>query len=407
MTSHGAGTLRIYFSFPYTLGSVGVGNTALQQINSLAKLGHDVHVVAPRLKDGVSLHPSVTFIATREFRGHWIPGRIVNATGGPMQWHDRHAARLLRSRHRRYGYDIVHTWPLGAVRTQKLAVSLSLPIAREAPNTHTGNAYEVVAREASALGISIPPENSHFPRPENLAREEQEWASATAILAPSDAARQTFLDRGFPPEKVQRHRYGCELPPAPDRHDDGRPFTAVFLGAVEPRKGLHIALRAWSESGANRAGRFLIAGRFMPGYREVLGEMLDDPSIEELGFVEHPLDLLAEADVLLLPSIEEGSAIVTYEAQAVGCIPLVSYSAGAFLEDGVQGLVHPTGDQHALAEHLRAVNEDADLRDRLRRGALAHRDELSWDAAAVVLEAAYRRIIALKAGSVEPAPPLG
>ncbi len=163
MTSHGAGTLRIYFSFPYTLGSVGVGNTALQQINSLAKLGHDVHVVAPRLKDGVSLHPSVTFIATREFRGHWIPGRIVNATGGPMQWHDRHAARLLRSRHRRYGYDIVHTWPLGAVRTQKLAVSLSLPIAREAPNTHTGNAYEVVAREASALGISIPPRELALP----------------------------------------------------------------------------------------------------------------------------------------------------------------------------------------------------------------------------------------------------
>jgi D-inositol-3-phosphate glycosyltransferase len=102
------------------------------------------------------------------------------------------------------------------------------------------------------------------------------------------------------------------------------------------------------------------------------------------------------ADVLLLPSLNEGSALVTYEAQASGCVLLVSDATGAPAEHMVHGLVHPAGDETALAEHLRLLTTDRDLLARLRGDVIAGRDRLSWDAAAGGLADAYGAAIAAR-----------
>ena len=63
--------------------------------------------------------------------------------------------------------------------------------------------------------------------------------------------------------------------------------------------------------------------------------------------------------VMVLPSFEEGSALVTYEGRACGCVLVISDRAGAPAEDGVDALVHAAGDGAALTGHLRAL---ADVR---------------------------------------------
>jgi glycosyltransferase involved in cell wall biosynthesis len=168
----------------------------------------------------------------------------------------------------------------------------------------------------------------------------------------------------------------------------------VFLGRCEPRKGLHYALDAWLASKASETGRFLIYGSFVPGYRELLAQQLSHPSVEVRDFIDRPAKAYALADILLLPTIEEGSALVTYEAQGAGVIPLVSRASGAMVEHAVNGLLHTPGDVDTLSSQIDLVFGSERLRRALRQGVLAHAPTLTWQAAGIVLVDLYRQALA-------------
>jgi glycosyltransferase involved in cell wall biosynthesis len=209
--------------------------------------------------------------------------------------------------------------------------------------------------------------------PRRLAREEAEFDLAQVLMCPSDFAAQTFVARGFDAAKIRRHQYGYD--PAVFRTDEGptdtdseRPFTVLFVGECFPLKGLHYALRAWHESGVSARGRLRICGRFMPEYQAALQPLLDHPSIEILGFRDDVADVMRSCDVLVLPSLSEGSALVCYEARACGLVLMVSEACGAPCTHMVDGLVHRPGDVAALSEHFRFL-EDRARRESMKRGA--------------------------------------
>ena len=129
------------------------------------------------------------------------------------------------------------------------------------------------------------------------------------------------------PDRILRHQYGYTpgTRRVEPRRVDGRPpLRAIYVGLGEPRKGLHYALRAWLDSDASRDGTFTIVGRMLPAYGDLLRDELSHPSVRVVGFSSAVGAALSASDVLLLPTIEEGSALVTYEAQGAGCVPLVS-----------------------------------------------------------------------------------
>ena len=57
--------------------------------------------------------------------------------------------------------------------------------------------------------------------------------------------------------------------------------------------------------------------------------MLAHPSVRVLGQRNDVPELMRQSDIFVLPSIEEGSALVTSEARGSGCVLLVSDAAGA------------------------------------------------------------------------------
>ena len=139
-----------------------------------------------------------------------------------------------------------------------------------------------------------------------------------------------------------------------------------------------------------------------PDIAEALGPLLEHPSVEVRGFASDPAAVMREADVLVLPSVEEGSALVTYEAQLCGCVPVVSDASGARCVHGRTGLVHPAGDVELLTVHLRLLHQNPELLACLRRAVLAERDRLTWDAAAAELAEVYATQVA--SGAEAPAP---
>lgn len=395
-------SLRVLYSFPHPMGGPGIGTTAWHQVSGLARAGHRVDVVTTSVARPL---PDVArVVTTMSGAGVRVPHRALGAQRA-LAYHDARTAAMLRRSAGRY--DVVHTWPSAALHTLRVAQATGVAGLREVPNTHSAHAYDVVEAELQRLGMTLPAGHSHRRNAARLVVEEAEYAAADGLLVPSEHAAATFLERGFVDGRLLRHRYGFDPHsmgvepgdgPWPDavrarRRPAGAPFTAVFLGRCEPRKGLHHALAAWHASGATQSGRFVVCGTFVPGYREALSALLDSPSVELAGFTADPTAAYLAADVLLLPSVEEGSALVTYEAQGLGCVPLVSDAAGARCAHGIQGLVHPAGDVERLTEHLRAVREDPALLDRLSDGALAHAAELTWSAAAEVLAGCYRQAL--------------
>lgn len=385
--------LRVLYSFPHKIGAGRICHCAWQQVSGLAAAGAEV-LVFPGAVHKPVLHENVTTRPTLARGRFRIPYRLLG-TKRACTLHDFIVARRLR---RLAGQvDIVHAWPLGALETLRTARELRIPTVLERPNTHTRYAYEVVAKECERLAVKLPPGHEHAFQKDWLEHEEVEYRTATRLLCPSDFVLKTFLDEGFQAGSLVRHQYGYDPRiyfPNGNLREHGKGLTVLFAGLCAVRKGLHFALEAWLKSSAHRQGKFLIAGEFLPAYAEKLSPMLSHPSVHVLGHRNDVPELMRSSDILVLPSIEEGSALATSEARGSGCVLLVSEAAGAICKHMENALVHRTGDVEALTSHFNMLDQDRALLERLRTVSLDTIQHITWSAAGEQLLHVYQRVVA-------------
>jgi glycosyltransferase involved in cell wall biosynthesis len=198
---------------------------------------------------------------------------------------------------------------------------------------------------------------------------------------------------------LARHQYGFDetvYNPIGRAKPSGSQLTMLFVGGCAPRKGLHYALEAWLKSPAHLDGTFLIAGEFIPAYQAILSSALSHPSVRVLGHRTDVADLMKKSDILVLPSLEEGSALVTSEARGSGCVLLVSDAAGAICKHMENALVHRVGDLQELTRHITMLYSDRSLLERLRNASIRDAGEATWTTAGVKLLQVYRDTIAAK-----------
>jgi len=378
--------MKILYSFPHSLDRPGIALTARQQVLGLARLGVQVELFVTSLGP-LHLPTEVKVHSTLSVRRLRLPHRAI----GVQRAYDYHDAVVAGWLSRHGGdIDVVHAWPRGCLRTLNTARSLGIPGLRESPNPHTASVIRQSELAATDAGVLLPAAHSHASNHEVLARERAEYAAASAVLVPSDYAREAFLAEGVPAHTLLQHRYGCDLDQFTAREGlrDERPFRAVFVGRGDPTKGLHVALEAWKMANLSNA-EFLIAGALQPDYGFALSDLLALPTVVTLGFVTDVSALLRSADVLLLPSWTEGSALVILEAEASGCVPLVSTAGGALGSAGTDYLEHPVGDRAALAAQLVLLAGDAELLSLMSTHGSSRREFLSWDRAGEVLLQRY------------------
>jgi glycosyltransferase involved in cell wall biosynthesis len=382
--------VRVLYSFPHKLGAGRICTTAWHQVEGASHAGAQVTVLT-----GSQVRPvndKVTVKTTLSFGKLRVPYKVIGRDLA-CHWHDVATSMWLNAHHREV--DVVHGWPLGSLRTIRTAKRHGIPVVLERPNAHTAYAYEEVERENRDVGIVLPGNHDHEVDPKRLALEETEYAEADYLLCPSDFVAKTFLDRGFEQSKLVRHQYGYDFSrfspqPVNGAAHDG--LVMIYAGVVEPRKGLHHALKAWLASGAHEKGTFMVCGEFVPGYRERLEPMLSHPSVKIMGHRSDLPDLMRQADVFVLSSVEEGSALVTYEARGSGCVLLVSDASGAVCEHMKDGLVHPLRNVEELTAHIRLLDSDRALWERLRTASVAGLDQLTWDEAGRRLAEVYRSV---------------
>lgn len=154
----------------------------------------------------------------------------------------------------------------------------------------------------------------------------------------------------------------------------------LFVGFIRPEKGVEYLLRALPLLKTSRPWRLSIVGawgQFEGEYRRLLA-LIDELGlagrIDWEGYAEFGPALFAHmdrADLLVLPTLSEGTPRVLVEARARG-LPLVSTNVGGIpssVTNGEDGLLVRPRDPEALAAAMNRVLTDGELRRRLiRRG---------------------------------------
>jgi glycosyltransferase involved in cell wall biosynthesis len=378
--------MRVLYSFPHKLGADRICYTAWQQVRGLVDAGVEVVLYAGALTRTV---PESVEVHTTLARGRMrVPYKLIGKMRA-FSLHDKIVAHQLKKIAGEI--DLVHLWPCAALETIEAAKQLGVPTVLERPNAHTRFCYEVVEAECKRIGIRSP-HNDYRRDNAVLEREEAEFARCDYLLCASEFAAKSFVDVGFAREKILRHRYGfdeSEFFPAATERVKEQPFTALFCGVDAVRKGLHFAMEAWLSSPASKDGRFWIAGALTDEFKERFAVELSHPSIVQLGHRSDVPQLMRQADVLLMPSIEEGFGLVCAEAIAVGCVPLASDACTEMCRHSENALVHKAGDVASLLEHITKLYTDPSLLAQLRAGALKSRSDWTWTQAGRSLVAAY------------------
>lgn len=206
--------------------------------------------------------------------------------------------------------------------------------------------------------------------------EQEEYAEADCITVPSTFVVNSFTAEGVPAAKLRHLPYGVNLTrfhPA-GTPDPGR-FDVLFVGGMSLRKGVQYLVQAYQRIQHPRLS-LTFAGLPDPELIAMLRDRgLWPEQARVIGHVPQPQlkELLSRSHVLVLPSIEEGLALVLAQAMACGCPVVATENTGAadLLEDGTGGFILPIRDVDRLAQRLQLLADQPALRADLSEAAVS------------------------------------
>jgi glycosyltransferase involved in cell wall biosynthesis len=360
---------KIIYSFGNKFAGAGIGTTAYYGARELYR-----HGLVQRLLCGA-------YVPTE------IPAEVIRAIGlsnralcklaslEPSGWlwyvqavlYDAWAARHIAQA------DLFHVWVGYGSQSLRRAKAQGMTTVVQVVSSHPNFQNRLMREEFARWGQTWPVWDA------GLARMLREIDQADYILIPSDFVRESFLAEGIPESKLIQAPFGVDVSRfTPAKTSEARPFRVVFVGQVGLRKGVPYLLEAWKRLGWRDAELWLV-GRVLPEIKEVLKTYAELPGVRIVGFSGAPATAYQQADIFVLPSIEEGSALVTYEAMACGLPVVTTPNAGSVVRDGVEGFIVSIRDPDALAERIDQLRSDADLRREMGYAARTRATQFTWE----------------------------
>jgi glycosyltransferase involved in cell wall biosynthesis len=332
----------------------GSDQALLRLVRSLPRAEFDFHIALPGPSPlaagyadaGATLHEvPMRRLSTSHNAGDWS----AYATGWPL------AVAKLAQLARRLGIDVVHS--------NSLHTWYGWAVARLLGKPHVVHAREIVVQSGAALRVE-----------RVLCRlATRVIAVSYAVAAQLDPANVIVLDEYLDPDEFSPARAGSFRPRV------GLPDGTPVVGAVarlDPLKGLDILLDAFAEvRGARSDAELVIVGSPVLDQDRYAADLrartTDTPGARLLDPRDDIPDVVADLDVLALPSIEpESYGLVLVEALVSGT-PVVTTDHGgppeiiARARPGTGRVVAP-GDARALAAALLDLLPDRTSPERRR-----------------------------------------
>jgi len=206
--------------------------------------------------------------------------------------------------------------------------------------------------------------------------EEAEYDEADCITVPSTFNLRSFTAHGIAPGKMRRLAYGVNLErfhptatPDPDR------FDILFVGATTLRKGLPYLLEGYQQIRHSKKSLTLVGSPDQLLLKLMKKRALLSDDIIVAGPLPQPRlkEVMSRSHVMVLPSVEEGLALVQAEAMACGC-PVIGTDhtdAADLFEDGTEGFIVPIRRADMIAKRLQQLAGDPPQRARMSAASLA------------------------------------
>jgi glycosyltransferase involved in cell wall biosynthesis len=187
--------------------------------------------------------------------------------------------------------------------------------------------------------------------------------SADAIVVVSDFVGKTITckDKSLS-DKIRLLHNGLDIQRIRQghikRYQGGEPLI-VSYGTLSARKGFHIGIEAISilkrDFGVNVHYQIIGDGYFRDSLLRLIREKQISDRVELLGFQDDVHKYVAEADIVLIPSVwEDPLPLVVIESMANSKIIIASETGGIpeMITDGKEGFLVPKNDAKQIAERI-------------------------------------------------------
>jgi starch synthase len=337
----------------------------------------------PPERIAVNPWPEILMRGPRMLGLRWEAGDSLKAVA-----FDRWAARHVG------GCDVWVGFAAFSLTGQRAARAAGARTVLERGSTHILTQSALLADEYRRWRCPAPPVD-----PRLVDRQLREYDDAESISVPSRFARQSFLDHGFPADRLLRIPYGADCRLFSPGPPPGRPFRIVAVG-LSLRKGTPYLLEAAARLGITGAAgapemEVCLAGAVAPDVAAVLHRTR--AAVRVLGALSHSqlAAVYRSASAFVLPSVEEGMALSVLEALASGLPVVVTPNTGAadVITHGREGLIVPARDAAALAEALRELYEDEPRRRAMGESAVETARAWTWETYGDRAAAAYARLL--------------
>lgn len=331
----------------------------------------EIRIVTPRAQEfPVS---RVRVIETLPFWARHLPYRLVRSLA--VSGMDEAFLRTTRT-----GVTFNHgayIWPDASLRTINQLKAAGIKVFREMINTPRWVAKRILDDAYRRLGV----DPSHGLDDVSSEAEREALHAVDYVFSPSALVTTALLETGLQPQAILEASYGWDphrFSGAKRRLTPCEGITILFAGTICVRKGAHLLLEYWARSKIR--GRLVLAGAMEPAIKKACASLLARNDISVLNYASDAGALYRSADIFVLPTLEEGSPLVTYEACGCG-LPVITtpMGAGPIVRDGREGYVL---DPYDAAGWIRAIQSLAEDVSRRRSMSLLARERAQfyrWD----------------------------
>ena len=222
-----------------------------------------------------------------------------------------------------------------------------------------------------------------------ILKELEEYELADYIIVPSNFARKTFLDKGFPEDKiinmplgVDTQRFDLDKEIIQNRLKSNK-FRIISTGRLSIRKGTHYLLDTFVNLNLKNS-ELLLVGDIDKDFQNIFKKYKNNKQIKHLK--SQPEDNLKNfynfSHVFVSCSLEDGFSMVQLQAMACGLPIITTHNTGAseLIDDGEEGFVLPIKDKNLLKDRINTLYHDKKLRNEMsNKSYLKVKNNLSWD----------------------------
>jgi glycosyltransferase involved in cell wall biosynthesis len=276
--------------------------------------------------------------------------------------------------------DVVHAYEDGALETFRKAKESGVQCSYELPIAYWKTCRLLLREEAERYPEWSSTLETLNESEEKLYRKEQELIAADRVVCPSQFVMESI------PESI-RLKKPCQIAPfgspdekpLPNTQKSSPELKVLFVGSMSQRKGLADIFKAMKFFKKQRVSLSVLGQPSLPQefYRKQCSEFIYFPPCAN----NKVREIMSMHDVLILPSIIEGRALVQQEALACGLPIIVTPNAGGedLIETGVTGHLIPIRSPEKIREKIEWFLENKKGIPAMRRECQIKASAYTWE----------------------------